>query len=235
LLIRPVIVFKSRKRKVLADTVKDSEQYSTQMRIISQFAIKHDWTLESPRLIVRTQANFDAATNNTFLTIMDAAHENNEMILVDDFIRLINCRDISTAAKQTDYLRMVAKNVYCIQREKLLVKIPKEQLQQILMTEFAKSNVHSKHVKAGLLKNAEFIEGPTKKAREKGAKMRKLLADNRAQELVNEIAAAKAKLPSEKQSNFSAIARILNEENVPTPSRKGTWQGITVKRVLERV
>jgi hypothetical protein len=103
------------------------------------------------------------------------------------------------------------------------------------MNEFAKSNVHSQHVKTGLLKNAEFIEGPTKKAREKGAKTRKLLADRRAKELVNEIAAAKAKLPSDKQSNFSAIARILNEEKVPTPSRKGTWQGVTVKRVLDRV
>jgi len=235
LLVRPVIIFKSRKRNISEDTVKGSEQYKTQTRIISQFAIKRDWPLESPRLIVRTQANFDVATNKTFLALLDAAHENKEVILVDDFTRLINCRDIGVAAKQTDYLRMVVRNVFCIRREKLLNKIPKEKLQLILINEFEKSNVHSMHVKAGLLKNAEFIDGPTKKAREKGAKARKLLADRRAKELADEIATAKAKLPQEKQSNFSAIARILNEEKVPTPSRKGAWQGITVKRVLERI
>ena len=232
--LRPVYVVSGKSLSTPKAELLNTTQCIAQASTVELFAKSAGRSLESYGLIRRTQARFDPALDPTFQKVLELSATNNEMILIDDYVRLIDCRDIDLAFTQAAYLKMHAPNLFSITHGSAVRDIPKKILVLNVGDQARKSHLRSKSIKSGLDKIAEFNDGPTRKSVEAGVRAKKRIADHRAWQLSKDIERVRLTLSEDSQSNLTALAEALNASGIKTPSGKGAWQGITVKRVLER-
>ncbi len=150
--------------------------------------------------------------------------------------RLVDCRDHKVALR--DILEFAAKAeapVCSVLHRQLLGEMRLPFLRAQIGDRVRAFRRRSDSVKAGLERCHDPDAGPSRIASESGVRMKKQIADERAARLLPRIEVARSSLPLEQRSSHAAIARTLNEAGVPTPSGRGRWQGITVKRVFDRI
>lgn len=169
-----------------------------------------------------------------FQKVLELSAANNEMILIDDYMRLIDCRDIDLAIAQVVYLKKHVPRLFSINHGSSVNEIPQKILKLNVGDKVRQSLLRSKSIKSGIDKTAEFNDGPTRKSIEAGVRSKKRIADHRALLLSKDIERVRLSLEEDHQSNLAAIAKALNAAEIKTPSGKGAWQGGTVTRVLER-
>jgi len=237
MVFRPVYVAQAKTRYVSLERVLKMPQVISQVSTVNHFANDTDRTLLEFVVIKRTQAKFDPATDNVFQKLLDVTKSGHEIILIDNFLRLVDCRDYSLAISQANYLRMNAPNLYSIEHGCAVISIPPNVISSIIAVRARESKIRSESVKRGVKEKAELHgdSKPTRKAVDQAAKVNSKIADVKAQALFQEIEHVRQSLPSKARGNLKAIAKALNAEGVETSSGRGQWQGTSVKRVLDRI
>lgn len=233
--MRPIYVVRAKSLTTPKSELLALPQYFSQRTTMELFTRSADRPVEPYGLIRRTQARFDPSSDATFQEVLKLSTANNEMILIDDYMRLIDCRDIDAAKEQVTYLKKHVPQLFSINHGSSVNAIPQKVLMLNVGDKVRQSLLHSTNIKSGLDKTAELNDGPTRKSIEAGVRSKKRIADYRALQLSKDIERIRLSLEEGQQSNLSVLAKALNDSEIKTPSGKGAWQRITVKRVLERV
>lgn len=181
-------------------------------------------------LIRRGTTGFDPNTEPEMLRVTALAKEG-ASVVIDDFRRLIDFSSSDRAKQQIIDLVRNIPTLFSIEHDAQLQHFTTKRISQILLSEAAKQELRSK---AG--QKAVHTAGPDVRkvvsARANARKSRK--ANLVAKRLLDKIEEIRSHLPAEDQNNKAAIARVLEEKHIPTPSGRGRWQSTTVARVYRR-
>lgn len=234
--LRPILVFRSKIARPARREAHESPSVLKQYDNIRQFAAERGLAMAPFLIIVRTPAHYRPQHDRRLLDAIEHAQAHRELLVLDDVFRLVDCRDHKVALREILELTAKAKApVYSVLHRQLLGKMRLPFVRAQIGDRVRAFRRRSAGVKAGLERSHDPDAGPRQTASESGVRMKKRIADERAARLLPRIELARASLPLELQSSHAAIAKALNEAAVPTPSGLGRWQGITVKRVLDRV
>ena len=237
IVFRPLYVAQARSRTVSLEKLLKKPHVITQARTIRNFAAHADAPLAKVVLVSRTQAKFDPATDNVFQKLLGVTKNGSEVILVDDFLRLIDCRNFNLAIAQVDYLKKNAPTLLSIAHGSTVKTISANAIAATIAARSEQSALRSESIKKGLKENAELFGStkPTRKAIDKAAKSKSSAADRRARILFPEIERIRQSMPLEARDSHKALADALNAAGVETSTGRGQWQGSSVKRVLDRM
>ena len=237
MVFRPVYVAQAKTRFVSLERVLKMPQVISQVSTVNHFANDIDRTLLELVVIKRTQAKFDPATDKVFQKLLDVTKSGQEIILIDNFLRLIDCRDYSLAVCQADYLKMNVPTLFSIEHGSILKTIPRKIIVSAVAARARQSKFRSESIKKGLQEKEEFVGAtkPTRKAIDNAATRKSQIADFKAQALFQEIERVRQSMPLESRGNLTALADAMNVAGIETSSGGGQWQRITVKRVLDRM
>lgn len=232
--IRPILVFRSKAARPSLKAAHKSAPVLQQFDTAKQYAADLGAEMENFIVIPRTQAHYRPQHDQRLMKAIELARQNSELLVMDDVFRLIDCREVDAAFTDVSTLRNMRAPLFSILHGQFLSKMPSKFVWAQIKDRLREFARRSSSVKAGIEQWRLPEDGPTRKAVEKGVLAKQRIADMRAQELMREIEHIRSTLPVEARSNTAALAKALNEANVPTPSGQGRWQSITVKRVLIR-
>ena len=234
---RPMIVARPRSLAVSQDKLMAMPATIAQIETIRQFACDLGRDLKPIALIRRTQSKFDPSTNQVFQNVFDSIEDESEMVLIDDYLRLIDFRNYRLALDQGSYLRDSASGLYSILHASFVKNIPQPFMLSAIKDRARQSELRSRGIKKGLKETSELFGSskPTRDAISKGAEGKSRHADVRALALLPEVEKIRHQLPETCKDSHKALADALNEAGVRTVSGKGKWQGALVKRLLDRI
>jgi len=230
----PLIVLRRGTRWPSIEAANRSAQYREQYLAIALWAQDRSQALLPPIFILRSQRQYQAAADQRLLQAIDKAKRNRTMLLISDFMRLIDCRSDKLASEGLVGLLRLEPPIYSIADGLPIASIPWERLQSRIYAGRLSAAERSQRAKDAHARNDSTDKGPTKLAARAGANARKTIADRRAIKLVAEIERVRLGLPKDRQQNLAALAKALNDAGVPTASGRGQWQGSMVGRALAR-
>lgn len=151
-------------------------------------------------------------------------------VIIEDFTRLISAANPKGIKQQLEFLATHLPEMFSIRQHNTLKQIGEVGLFRLACIEAAqRSDRTARAKKAAANKDPDESKAASRKANA----FKTGLAERKALKLRQHIDRIRDSLPDSDQSNHAAIARQLNEANVPTPSGRGKWQTTTVSRVLK--
>ena len=233
--LRPLIVVRIRRAMVTSlDEINRSQQFVRQFTAVRQFSDHLDCPLSSPVIVTRSNAKYLPDQDAHLVAARTNAHVNDQLLVMDDVFRLIDSRSAKQAERGMAGLLLLKPPIYSVSHGRLLLDMPKSLIQSEFADQVRESTLRSKAIRDGLTRLGVERPKPTAEAVQSAIATKKKRADKRAARLIDDINRVIAALPEDRRQNRNAIATALNEANVPPPSGRGRWQGITVKRVLDR-
>jgi hypothetical protein len=232
--VRPVLVFRSKRARPEREAVERNPSALKQLDNVTQYAIDLGVAMEPSHVIVRTGAHYRPQHDRRLLRVFEHARKHLELLALDDVFRLIDFRDQAAALNDIRILHASKVPLFSVLHRQPLWRMSRELLVAQIGDGVREFRRQSESVKAGIARNRLPDEKPDRRAAERGALMKKRFADERAQRLIADIERIRSQLEPDRRSNLAAIATALNAADIATPSGRGKWQGITVKRVLDR-
>jgi len=207
--VRPLLVVRASSITTSIDSLIETSAVTAQVETIRQFARDLKRGLKRFTLIKRTQSKFDPASCKLFQNVLESCESETEIILIDDYLRLIDFRDPRQALDQGAYLQSHARQLYSITHGSFVSKIHPSFMKSAIKDRVRRSELKSKSIKKGLKKNEDLLGGtkPTRKAVDKGAKRKSNIADHRARILLPEIERIRQTMPSDSKDNLRGCPR----------------------------
>lgn len=234
LTLRPILVFRSKVARPSVAAALKTEGLAKQFSVATQYAAEKGVETEPYHYVIRTGAHYRPMNDRKLMRVIGNARSGSEILVLDDVFRLVDFRDPDTALSDVAALASSRAPLFSVLHGLLLWKMPPKFINAQLVHRVRAYRARSRSVKSGIARYRTPGDGPSPNASRKGAQMKRRIADDRARQLIAEIERIRSSLAGEERSNRSAIARALNLANVPTPSGRGRWQGITVRRVFDR-
>ncbi len=232
--LRPVLVCRTKAARPDRKTALRSPAVLRQFDTVKQYAIAQGVAIEPSRVLVRTRAHYRPQHDRHLLDAIDHARAHFELLVLDDLFRLIDFRDPATAVDDIGILHACKMPLFSVLHGLPLWGMTHEFLAAQIGDGVRAFRRQSDSVRAGIARNRLPDATPSRRGAEAGARMKKRLADARAGRLIAEIDRVRSGLEPDRRTNLAAIAAALNAERVPTPSGRGRWQGVTVRRILDR-
>lgn len=234
--LRPLLLlnFGSRTDPRLKDPATHASA-RTQMDLINRAARTRRLALLSPPRVIEVFP-WTAATTSVKRDLAAAAreaHAERADLIMDDAFRWFRKCKPADADVVLELIRELPARLFSVVDGAFVDEIPRGAALVRSRAGIILHRERSAQVKSGRAK-AGAPRAPSPDAVLAARTRNRALADRRAQRLASQIERARQKLPEDKRENCGAIARVLEEEGVPTP-RGGKWSARSVKRIIARV
>ena len=226
---RALFVYNGDLSKVKQDALLKTAHFRTQNLTLNAYRQLAGITVSHRSLLSRQPVDEQPILESKLAEILET-NPAGQGVIIEDFTRLISAETPDRIREQLEFFAKHLPEMFSIRQHNTLSGIGAVGLFRLARIEAAmRLDQSSRAKKAAASKDPDESKAASRKAN--AAKT--ALAGRTALKLRQHIDRIRDSLPDNDRSNHAAIARQLNEVNVPTPSGTGRWQSITVSRVLK--
>lgn len=230
----PLLFVRARSRARMIEEAQSSRSAIEQRVAVERWADRQDRALTKLLLLMRTRALYRPDQDEWLRENIRSAKADGRMLVMDDLFRFIDGCDVQDAQQIIMGLLPLEPPIFSIRHGAPLGGLAPAIYRHEIEHRVRDFRSRSERAKRAAADPKNLQPAPSPKARRRSTLVRRRLADQSAQRLVEKIDRIRESLPAGERENLSAVARALNNAEIPTPSGAGHWQGITVKRVVDR-